>query len=75
MKISAQFSMWASVVFALACFGVALNGLSEIDAMDAAARADARGFAYFWLFLGVVAAACGVVSWRIVKRENANPSD
>ena len=27
MKISAQFSMWACVVFALACFGVAFNGL------------------------------------------------
>jgi hypothetical protein len=39
MKISAQFSMWACVVFALACFGVAFNGLSEVDAVDAAARA------------------------------------
>jgi len=75
MKISAQFSMWASVVFALACFSVAFNGLSEIDAMDAAARGDAGGYAYFWLFLGAVATACGVVSWWIVKRENANPSD
>ncbi|HKU85296.1 MAG TPA: hypothetical protein VJV77_03065 [Casimicrobiaceae bacterium] len=75
MKISAQFSMWASVVFALACFGVAFNGLSEIDVVDAAARADARGYAYFWLFLGAVATACGVVSWWIAKREDANPSD
>ena len=75
MKISAQFSMWASIVFALAAFGVAFNGLSEIDAVDVAVRADARGYAYFWLFLGAVAAACGVVSWWIAKREDANPSD
>ena len=75
MKISAQFSMWASVVFALACFGVAFNGLSEIDAVDAAVRADARGYAYFWLFLGAVAVASALVSWWIVRRETANPSD
>ena len=75
MKISAQFSMWASIVFALACFGVAFNGLSGIDAVDAAGRADARGYAYFWLFLGAVASACGIVSWWVAKREDANPSD
>jgi uncharacterized YccA/Bax inhibitor family protein len=75
MKISAQFSMWASVVFALACFGVAFNGLSEIDAVDAAVRADARGYAYFWLFLGALATAFGIVSWWIAKREDANASD
>ena len=75
MKISAQFSMWPSIVFALACFGVAFNGLSEMDAVDAAARADAPGYAYFWLFLGAVATACGVVSWWIARREDVNPSD
>ena len=75
MKIGAHFSMWACVVFALACFGVAFNGLSEIDAVDAVARGDARGYAYFWLFLGAVATVCGVVWWWIVQREDANPSD
>jgi hypothetical protein len=71
MKISAQFSMWGSVVFALFCLGYALSGLSSLDGMpDDAARADARGFALFWLFLGAVAVATAVASWWIAKRES-----
>ena len=76
MKISAQFALWSSIVFAIVCLYVGFNGLSSVDAVtDEAARADARGFAYFWLFLGAVALACALVSWWIVRRETANPSD
>jgi hypothetical protein len=76
MKISAQFALWSSIVFAIVCLYVGFNGLSSVDAVtDEAARADARGFAYFWLFLGAVAVACALVSWWIVRRETANPSD
>ena len=76
MKISAQFAFWAGLVFAVLCIGFAVNGFSQIDAMaDEAARSDARGFAYFFLFLGAVAAASAVVSWWIIRRENANSSD
>ena len=76
MKISAQFALWSSIVFAIVCLYVGFNGLSGVDAVaDEAARADARGFAYFWLFLGAVAVACALVSWWIVRRETANPSD
>jgi hypothetical protein len=63
-------------VFALLCIGFAINGFSQIDAMaDEAARSDARGFAYFFLFLGAVAVASAIVSWRIIRRETENPSD
>lgn len=76
MKISAQFAFWAGLVFALLCIGFAINGFSQIDAMaDEAARSDARGFAYFFLFLGAVAVASAIVSWRIIRRETENPSD
>ena len=76
MKVTAQFALWASIVFALICLGVAVSVLSQVDATtEAAARSDARGFAFFWLFLGAVASACGVVSWWIVRREKSNPSD
>jgi hypothetical protein len=68
MKISAQFSMWGSVVFALFCLGYAFSGFSSLDGMaDDAARADARGFALFWLFLGAVGIVMAIVSWRMVK--------
>ena len=76
MKISAQFAFWAGLVFAVLCIGFAINGFSQIDAMaDEAARSDARGFAYFFLFLGAVALVSAIVSWRIIRRETANPSD
>ena len=76
MKISAQFALWSSIVFAGVCLYVGFNGLSNVDALaDEAARADARGFAWFWLFLGGVAVACAFVSWWIVRRETENPSD
>jgi hypothetical protein len=76
MKISAQFAFWAGLVFAVLCVGFAINGFSQIDAMvDEAARSDARGFAYFFLFLGGVASVSAIVSWRIIRRETANPSD
>jgi hypothetical protein len=76
MKVTAQFSLVASLVFAAISLGVGLNGLSQVDAMaDAAARADAYGYAWFWIFLAAVALACAGASWWIVRRENADPSD
>ena len=76
MKISAHFALWSSVVFAIVCLYIGFNGLSSVDAVaDEAARADARGYAYFWLFLGAVAIASALASWWIVRRETANPSD
>ena len=72
MRITAQFSMWASVVFALVCLYVGFSGLSQIDALaDAAARSDGRGFALFWLFLGAIGVACALASWWIIRREDA----
>ena len=71
MKISAQFSMWGGAVFALFCLAYAYSGFSSLDAMsDDAARGDARGFALFWLFLGVVGLVMAVISWWIVKQED-----
>jgi hypothetical protein len=68
MKISAQFTLWGSAIFALFCLGYAFSGLSSLDAMaDDAARADARGFALFWLFLGLIGIAAAIISWWMVR--------
>jgi hypothetical protein len=76
MRITAQFALWSSLVFAAICGAVGFNGLSQVDAMaDEAARSDVRGFACFWLFLAAVAIACAIASWWILRREDANPSD
>ena len=71
MKISAQFTLWGSAAFAVFCLAYALSGLSSLDGMaDDAARADARGFALFWLFLGVVGVVMAIVSWWMVRHSD-----
>jgi hypothetical protein len=34
---------------------------------DPGLAADARGYAWFWAFLGTIAAAFGLASWWIVR--------
>lgn len=68
MKFSAQMNAWIAAVFAIICYGVSLTGFSSIgDMTDPVQVADARGFAWFWAFLGTVAAALGAASMWIVR--------
>ena len=70
MKISAQMTMLIAVVFALVCFGVAITGWSSLgDMTDAAQIADAKGFAWFWAFLGAIGVVFGAVSLWIARTE------
>ena len=73
MKLSAQMTMVMGVIFAIICFGVAIQGLTSLgEIADETQAADARGFALFWAFLGAVAAAFSVVSWWIAKTERGD---
>jgi len=59
-----------AAIFAAVCFCVAgfvLSGVGEMT--DPAQIADARGYAMFWTFLGVVAAAMGALSVWIVRTQ------
>ena len=68
MKISAQFAFWGGIVFAVVCGGYGLYGLSMLDAgMTDAQRADGRGFAMFFLFLGAIGAVMAFVSWLMLR--------
>jgi hypothetical protein len=68
LKISAQMTVMMSAIFALVCFGVAITGfLSLGDITDATQTADAKGFAWFWAFLGCVATVFGLLSWWLVR--------
>ena len=68
MKITAQWSFWLSLAFAAGCTVYALVGFSSIDAsLTDAQRADARGFAWFWLFLGGVGVAVAIVSGLMAR--------
>ena len=68
MKISAQITFWGALIFALVCFGVAFTGFNSLSEItDAKVAADAKGFAFFWTFLGVIGAVFAGVSWWMIK--------
>ena len=67
MKISAQFSFWAGIVFTLIALAVVTTILvgMEADASEADI-AMARGYAMFWLFLAAFGAVMVAVSWLML---------
>lgn len=68
MKLTAQMSFWGALVFGLLCLGVGVRGLWGLaDVTDEALRADAHGFAWFWLFLAAIALLISLLSWLTVK--------
>ena len=73
MKISAQMTVVMSAIFAVVCFGVAITGfLSLGDIADATQMADAKGFAWFWTFLGSVATLFGLLALWMVRTQKEN---
>ncbi len=68
MKITAKFSVVMAAIFAAICFSVAITGFSSLgDIVDPAQQADAKGFSWFWAFLGTVAVVFGGVGIWIVR--------
>ena len=66
MKISARAATILAVVFSLVCFGVAITGFVSLgEIVDPVQRGDAKGYAWFWVFLGSVGVVFGVLSWWI----------
>jgi hypothetical protein len=73
MKLSAQMTMWFGGIFAVICYAVAIQGfLSLRELADASVASDAQGFAWFWAFLGTVAAVFSGVSWWIARTEKGD---
>ena len=76
MKVSAHFAFWGGIVFAVVCGGYGLYGLSMLDAgMTDVERADGRGFAMFFLFLGAIGAAMSLVSWLMLRGKMRLPEE
>ena len=70
MKLSAQMTVVVAAVFAAVCFGVAITGFTSLgDISDPVVLSDAKGFAWFWAFLGGVAVVMGAVSWWLVRTQ------
>jgi hypothetical protein len=61
-------TMVISAVFAAVCFGVAIVGFTSLgDIADATQKTDAKGFAWFWTFLGSVASVFGLLALWMVR--------
>ena len=72
MKISLQMTMGIAALFALASFYVAFTGFTSVgEIADAQLASDARGFAWFWAFLGIVASATILGCWWLIRAGDA----
>ncbi len=70
MKISVQMTMVFAAIFTAICLSVAVTGFTSLgDIGDPTELADAKGFAWFWTFLGSVASAFGVLAWWIARTQ------
>jgi hypothetical protein len=59
------------VIFAVICFGFAITGFTSLHGItDPTEMADAKGFAWFWTFLGSVATIFGGLAWWMAQRSN-----
>ena len=69
MKLSLRATVVLAAIFAVMCFGVAITGFTSLGSLsDPAELADAKGFAWFWTFLGSVATLFGFLAWRMSQR-------
>jgi len=68
LKVTAKVSIVLAAIFAAICFGVALTGFSSLgEIADPVQRADAKGFAWFWAFLGFIGITFGGVGVWLVR--------
>jgi len=73
VKLSAQMTMVVGAIFAVICFAVAVNGFMSMgEITDPKIAADARGYSWFWAFLGAVALTFAVVSWWMARNEKGD---
>jgi hypothetical protein len=74
VKLSLQMTMGFAAILALASFYVAFTGFASAgDIADAQQAADARGFAWFWTFLGAIASAAAIGSWWLARASSGGP--
>jgi hypothetical protein len=73
LKLSAQVTMVIGAIFAVVCFSVAAKGFMSLgDITDPKTISDAKGFAWFWLFLGAVGLVFTGVSWWMASTEKGD---
>lgn len=75
MNITLRMAMIMAAIFAAMSLSVAVSGFIGLgDITDPTQASDARGFAWFWTFLGTVAIGLGSLAWWI-ERSQRNAGD
>lgn len=68
MKLSIQTTMTIASIFGALCLAAGIHGLLSLDGVtDPVELADAKGFAWFWMFLGGVGVVIAVAAWWIAR--------
>ena len=70
MNITLRMAMIMAAIFAAVTLSVAVSGFIGLgDITDPTQAADARGFAWFWIFLASVAIGFSLLSWWIARTQ------
>jgi len=68
LKFSIQATMTIASIFGALCLAGGIHGLLSLDGItDPVQLSDAKGFAWFWMFLGCVGVAIAIGSWWIAR--------
>ena len=75
MNVTLRMAMIMAAIFAAVSLSVAVSGFIGLgDITDPTQASDARGFAWFWTFLGSIAVGLGSLAWWI-ERSQRNADD
>ena len=70
MNISLRMAMMMSAIFGAISLAYAVYGFVSLgDIADPAQASDARGFVWFWAFLGSIAIGLGLLAWWIERTQ------
>ena len=68
MKLSLNATTIVGAIFAAVCFSVAITGFISLDDVgDPTQLADAKGFIFFWAFLGALGVLVGALSQWLAR--------
>lgn len=76
MQLSAKLTMIVAGVFAAVCLGIAIKGFSSLgEITDPQQLADAKGFAWFWMFLAGVGVVFALLSRWLGRTDRGEDAD
>ena len=75
LNISLRMSMIGAAIFGAICLTFGIKGFIGLaDITDPTQASDAKGFIFFWMFLGTVAIVLGILAWWIERAQKRDAS-